>query len=91
MAATAPITNEDLEFDNGSFDSAAFAAQTLSNWQALAAVIDHTLLKPDATRDAGGEALRRGRPLPLCLRHGQPGLGFHGGRRSPAPAFPWAW
>jgi deoxyribose-phosphate aldolase len=40
----------DLEFDNGSFDSAAFAAQALASWQALAAVIDHTLLKPDATR-----------------------------------------
>jgi deoxyribose-phosphate aldolase len=40
----------DLEFDNGSFDSAAFAASALSSWQALAAVIDHTLLKPDATR-----------------------------------------
>jgi deoxyribose-phosphate aldolase len=40
----------DLEFDNGSFDSAAFAAQTLASWQTLAAVIDHTLLKPDATR-----------------------------------------
>jgi deoxyribose-phosphate aldolase len=51
MAAITPIPNADLEFDNGSFDSAAFAANTLSNWQALAAVIDHTLLKPDATRD----------------------------------------
>jgi deoxyribose-phosphate aldolase len=40
----------DLEFDNGSFDSAAFAAQTLASWQTLAAVIDHTLLKPEATR-----------------------------------------
>src|SRR5580658_8091708 len=51
MAAITPITSTDLEFDNGCFDSAAFAANTLSNWHALAAVIDHTLLKPDATRD----------------------------------------
>ena len=51
MALTAPITEEDLDFDNGSFDSAAFTAQALSSWQALAAIIDHTLLKPDATRD----------------------------------------
>jgi deoxyribose-phosphate aldolase len=51
MAVAAPITNEDLEFDNGSFDSAAFTAQALSSWQALAAIIDHTLLKPEATRD----------------------------------------
>ena len=51
MTATTPIQDMDLEFDNGSFDSASFAAATLANWQALAAVIDHTLLKPDATRD----------------------------------------
>lgn len=50
MAVPTPIDQADLDFDNGSFDSASFAAQTLANWQALAAVIDHTLLKPDATR-----------------------------------------
>ncbi len=32
------------------FDAAAFAAHTLSSPQTLAAVLDHTLLKPDATR-----------------------------------------
>jgi deoxyribose-phosphate aldolase len=42
---------EDLDFDHGSFDSAGFAAETLANWHNLAAVIDHTLLKPDATRE----------------------------------------
>ncbi|MGA2167311.1 MAG: deoxyribose-phosphate aldolase [Terracidiphilus sp.] len=51
MPSITPINEADLEFDNGYFDSAAFAAQTLSSWQALAAVIDHTLLKPEATRD----------------------------------------
>ena len=50
MAAISPM-QEDVEFDHGSFDSAAFAAQTLANWQAVASVIDHTLLKPDATRE----------------------------------------
>jgi deoxyribose-phosphate aldolase len=49
MAAPTPIQEPDLEFDHGSFDSAAFTVQTLSSWQSLAAVIDHTLLKPDAT------------------------------------------
>lgn len=62
MAAITPIRESDLEFDNGSFDSAAFAAHALSSWRALAAVIDHTLLKPDATREQVeslcGEALR---------------------------------
>jgi deoxyribose-phosphate aldolase len=45
------VPDADLEFDNGSFDSAAFAAGALSSWQSLAAVLDHTLLKPDSTRD----------------------------------------
>jgi len=48
MATITPINVADLEFDNGTFDSAEHA---LSSWQTLAAVIDHTLLKPDATRD----------------------------------------
>jgi deoxyribose-phosphate aldolase len=51
MTTTPSIGEADLEFDHGSFDAAGFAAQTLANWQALAAVIDHTLLKPEATRE----------------------------------------
>jgi deoxyribose-phosphate aldolase len=51
MALISPIQETDLEFDNGSFDSAAFAAHALSSSHALAGVIDHTLLKPDATRE----------------------------------------
>jgi deoxyribose-phosphate aldolase len=51
MNATIPIESSDLEFDNGTFDIVGFAAETLSSWQSLAAVIDHTLLKPEATRD----------------------------------------
>jgi len=50
MAAIIPIYESDLEFNHGTFDSAAFAATALASPQALAAVIDHTLLKPDATR-----------------------------------------
>lgn len=51
MILTTSVSDLDLEFDNGNFDTAAFAAAALVNWQALASVIDHTLLKPDATRD----------------------------------------
>jgi len=51
MVAIVPIREVDLEFDNGSFDSAAFAQQSLTNWHSLASVIDHTLLKAEATRD----------------------------------------
>jgi len=50
MSAIIPIRDSDLEFDNGSFDSASFAAETLANWKSLAGIIDHTLLKPEATR-----------------------------------------
>jgi deoxyribose-phosphate aldolase len=48
--APTPIEPSDIEFDHGTFDSAAFAVQTLSSWQSVAAVIDHTLLEPEATR-----------------------------------------
>jgi deoxyribose-phosphate aldolase len=51
MTAITPIGAADLEFDHGTFDSAAFTQQAMINWQTLAAVIDHTLLKPDATRE----------------------------------------
>ena len=50
MTTPTPTPEVDLKSDNGSFNSAAFAAATLANWQSLAAIIDHTLLKPDATR-----------------------------------------
>jgi deoxyribose-phosphate aldolase len=51
MASVTPIRDEDLDFDHGTFDSAAFTSQTLSSWQTLAQIIDHTILKPEATRE----------------------------------------
>ncbi len=51
MTAITPIGEADLEFDHGTFDAAAFTQQAMENWQTLAAVIDHTLLKPEATRE----------------------------------------
>lgn len=51
MAAILPIHESDIEFDHGSFDAASFTRQTLAGWRELASVIDHTLLKPDATRE----------------------------------------
>jgi deoxyribose-phosphate aldolase len=50
MAATIPVRDSDLDFDYGTFDTAAFTAQSLASWQSLSAIIDHSLLKPDATR-----------------------------------------
>jgi len=49
VASVTPIQESDLEFDHGAFDAAGYSAQALANWQSLAAIIDHTLLKPDAT------------------------------------------
>ena len=50
MTASIAIPNSDLDFDNGTFDSAAFAAKALADWQSLAAIIEHSLVKQDATR-----------------------------------------
>jgi deoxyribose-phosphate aldolase len=50
MSTTIALQDTDLEFDYGTFDSAAFTQKSLSSPQALAAAIDHTLLKSDATR-----------------------------------------
>jgi deoxyribose-phosphate aldolase len=47
---TKAVTIEE-EFSNGFFDAAAFTHQTLSSKSSLAAVFEHTLLKPEATRD----------------------------------------
>jgi deoxyribose-phosphate aldolase len=46
LSITDPLPNGPEQFD-----AAAFAAHTLSSPQYLAAVLDHTLLKPDATRN----------------------------------------
>ena len=51
MSTSTPHQDTDTEFNHGSFDAAASAAAILSKWQSLAAVIYHTLLKPDATRE----------------------------------------
>jgi deoxyribose-phosphate aldolase len=48
---TKAVAVEEIEKDNGSFDSVAFSQQTLSNSQALAAIFDHTLLKAEATHE----------------------------------------
>jgi len=50
MSATFPNKDANAELKSGTYNPAAFAAATLKSWQSLAAVIDHTLLKPDATR-----------------------------------------
>lgn len=51
MSAMTPIDQSELEFDHGSFDSAAFTKQAMSSWQSLAGVMDAELLNPDADRE----------------------------------------
>jgi deoxyribose-phosphate aldolase len=51
MSTVPPAAHSSLTFaDATPFDAAAFAEQALSSTAALAAVLDHTMLKPDATR-----------------------------------------
>ncbi len=47
---TLPLASIESQSHLPSFDSAVFSSHALSSWQNLAAVLDHTLLKPDATR-----------------------------------------
>ena len=44
------IPEIDSDLDCGTFDATAFAADKLSSWRNVARIIDHTLLKPEATR-----------------------------------------
>jgi deoxyribose-phosphate aldolase len=45
MSAVTVLNDADLNF----FDVPAFAHHALADWKSLAAVLDHTILKPDAT------------------------------------------
>lgn len=51
MSAITPIDESELEFNHGSFDSAAFTQKALKDWQSLASIIDNALLSPDVTRE----------------------------------------
>ncbi|HEY1499398.1 MAG TPA: deoxyribose-phosphate aldolase [Acidobacteriaceae bacterium] len=51
MSTPAHLIEEDEEQEVVGFDADAFARQTLSSKNNLAAVIDHTLLKPEATQE----------------------------------------
>jgi deoxyribose-phosphate aldolase len=45
------VALEDISVNQSTFDAAAFASRAISSPSALASVIDHTLLKPEATRE----------------------------------------
>jgi deoxyribose-phosphate aldolase len=51
MTTKGVTLEEEIERDNGFFDSVAFSQQALSSSEMLAVVFDHTLLKAEATRE----------------------------------------
>jgi deoxyribose-phosphate aldolase len=52
MRVMEPNTSDEIVVSTrGTFDAAAFASNALATPASLAAVLDHTLLKPEATRD----------------------------------------
>jgi deoxyribose-phosphate aldolase len=52
MRVMEPNTSDEVVLaTRGTFDAAAFARNALATPESLAAVLDHTLLKPEATRD----------------------------------------
>jgi deoxyribose-phosphate aldolase len=61
---SAVVVSREQEFDLNFFDVPAFAKQALADWHSLAALMDHTILKPDATEPQViqhcGEAVRYG-------------------------------
>jgi hypothetical protein len=48
---TTKLLQPELDAGTGYFDVAGFASAALASAPALAAVFDHTLLKPEATHD----------------------------------------
>jgi deoxyribose-phosphate aldolase len=51
MAVAIPVEKHSSAKTVGNYDAHAFAKTTLAHWPALAGLFDHTLLKPEATRD----------------------------------------
>jgi deoxyribose-phosphate aldolase len=51
MSVAAPVRKITSAKPSGRYDAHAFAQATLAHWPSLASLFDHTLLKPDATRD----------------------------------------
>ena len=52
MRVMEPNTSDEIVVaTRGTFDAAAFSVSALATAASLAAVLDHTLLKPEATRD----------------------------------------
>ncbi len=51
MAVATPVSKITSVKTGGHYDAHAFARATLAHWPALAALFDHTLLKPETTRE----------------------------------------
>src|SRR5271163_508134 len=51
MAVATPVSKIASSNTSGHYDAHGFARATLAHWPSLAALFDHTLLKPEATRE----------------------------------------
>ncbi len=73
------------------FDALSFATQALSSPRALAAVLDHTLLKPEATRTQIQHLCAEAAEYGFACAMVNPAWVETAVRRWPAPACPSAW
>lgn len=51
MAVATPVSKITASYTTSRYDAQAFARAALAHWPTLAALFDHTLLKPEATRE----------------------------------------
>ncbi len=51
MAVATPVSKITAPNTTSRYDAQAFARATLAHWPPLAALLDHTLLKPEATQE----------------------------------------
>ena len=64
--------------DQSLYDASTFAHEALSSSANLAATLDHTLLKPEATRWAGARVVPGSGGASVCMCDGESVLGGDG-------------
>jgi len=87
MNVVTPIREEDIEFDHGSFDAAAFARRPRQLAGPGRGDRSHPA-QAGSHRRADRKSLRRGYPVPLRLRHGQPDMGLYRRQRALSTGIP---
>ena len=85
------ISDEIVVSTRGTFDAAGFASNALATAASLAAVLDHTLLKPEATRDQVLALCQEAAEHRFACATGNPTSSLSRLLCWPAPAYPSAW